>query len=589
MQNPSDFYHERLIFFQDKAAKLKSKIRWIGTLRLVVFLLGAVLFYFFFKQAILSFSIALLFFSLFVYLVFLYNKYQKDHKKTIELINLNQLELEIAQGNFSHCDPGEEFISPNHPFSYDLDLFGENSFFAYLNRTATESGKKKLAETLSSNNISEIKEKQESIKELSQKPEWRQDFTATAKLVKTETSEKSILQWINNHEPFLNQTFRLLPIGFSFISLFILALIHFSVLPFSILTLWFFTGLGITMIWVKKIQNFAGHAEKAYSTISQFEQLIKSIENESFHALLLLNKQKELYQEEVKASKKLLQFARLLDKFDQRNNIFIGLIGNALFLRDIFLVLKMELWLKVNQHEVEKWFETLSFFDAQVSLGNFAFNHPLCTFPNLVSDTFCISASQIGHPMINMKKRVYNEFKIKPQEFFIITGANMAGKSTFLRTIGLSILMANCGLPVCAKEFLYKPIPLISSMRTNDSLSKEESYFFSELKRLKFIVDELENKPYFIILDEILKGTNSQDKALGSRKFLSRLAQSGSTGLIATHDLSICSLSGSVENITNFYFDAEIINDELHFDYKIKPGICQNMNASFLLKKMKIV
>ena len=149
--------------------------------------------------------------------------------------------------------------------------------------------------------------------------------------------------------------------------------------------------------------------------------------------------------------------------------------------------------------------------------------------------------------------------------------------------------MANCGLPVCAKEFFYKPIPLISSMRTNDSLSKEESYFFSELKRLKFIVDELENKSYFIILDEILKGTNSQDKALGSRKFLSRLAQSGSTGLIATHDLSICSLSGSVENINNFYFDAEIINDELHFDYKIKPGICQNMNASFLLKKMKIV
>ena len=175
--------------------------------------------------------------------------------------------------------------------------------------------------------------------------------------------------------------------------------------------------------------------------------------------------------------------------------------------------------------------------------------------------------------------------------FFIHTKVHLlsTGKSTFLRTIGLSILMANCGLPVCAKEFLYKPIPLISSMRTNDSLSKEESYFFSELKRLKFIVDELENKSYFIILDEILKGTNSQDKALGSRKFLSRLAQSGSTGLIATHDLSICSLSGSVENITNFYFDAEIINDELHFDYKIKPGICQNMNASFLLKKMKIV
>ncbi len=589
MENPSDFYHKRLIFFQDKAAKLKSTIRWIGTLRLLVFLLGAVLFYIFFEQVILSISIVLLFFSLFIYLVFLYNKYQKDHKKTIELIHLNQLEIEIAQGNFSHCDPGEEFLSPNHPFSYDLDLFGENSFFAYLNRTATESGKKKLAETLSSNNLSGIKEKQESIKELSQKPDWRQDFTATAKLVKTETSEKSILQWINNHKPFLNQKFRLLPIAFSAISLAVIALIQFSFLPFSILTLWFFVGLGITMIWVKKIQNFAGHAEKAYSTISQFEQLIKSIENESFDSVQLRNKQKELCQNDVKASKKLFQFSRLLDKFDQRNNLFIGVIGNALFLRDISLVLKMELWLKENRQEVESWFETLSFFDAQASLGNFAFNHPHFTFPTLSSETFCIHATQIGHPMIKLTKRVDNEFKIRPQEFFIITGANMAGKSTFLRTIGLSILMANCGLPVCAKEFLYKPIALITSMRTADSLSNEESYFFSELKRLKFIVDELENQPYFVILDEILKGTNSHDKALGSQKFLSRLAQSGSTGLIATHDLSICSLSESVENVQNFYFDAEIMNDELYFDYKIKPGICQNMNASFLLKKMKIV
>lgn len=589
MENPSDYYHKRLIFFHEKAAILKSKIRRIASLRLLVFLLGAVLLYFSFRQVILSFSIALLFICLFIYLIFLNNKYQKDFKKNLELIQLNQLEIEIANGNLSHCDSGDEFLEPDHPFSYDIDLFCKDSFFVYLNRTATGSGKKKLAETLSSNDTSDIKEKQESLKELSQKPEWRQDFIATAKLIKTETNEKTVLHWIKNHKPFLNQRFRFLPIFFSTISLAIIALIHFSVLPFSILTLWFFTGLGITMIWVKKIQDFAGHAEKAYSTISRFEELIKSIENETFDSVLVRNKQRELYQDNLKASKKLFQFARLLDKFDQRNNIFIGVIGNALFLRDIFLVLKMELWLRENQNEVEKWFETISFFDAQISLGNFAFNHPQFTFPNLSSDTFCIFASDIGHPMIDKKKRVDNEFEIEPQEFFIITGANMAGKSTFLRTIGLSIIMANCGLPVCAKEFLYKPIALISSMRTNDSLSKAESYFFSEIKRLKYIVDEIEKKPYFIILDEILKGTNSQDKALGSQKFLSRLAQSGSTGLIATHDLSICTLSESVHNINNFYFDAEILNDELHFDYKLKPGICQNMNASFLLKKMKIV
>jgi DNA mismatch repair ATPase MutS len=165
----------------------------------------------------------------------------------------------------------------------------------------------------------------------------------------------------------------------------------------------------------------------------------------------------------------------------------------------------------------------------------------------------------------------------------------MAGKSTFLRTVSLSIVMANCGLPVCAESFKYAPRRLITSMRTTDSLSEDESYFYSELKRLKFIVDTIEVKDYFIILDEILKGTNSKDKAIGSKKFIEKLIKSKSTGIIATHDVSLCDLENEFSDIKNYYFDAEIIENELHFDYTLKNGICKNMNASFLLEKMKII
>ena len=165
----------------------------------------------------------------------------------------------------------------------------------------------------------------------------------------------------------------------------------------------------------------------------------------------------------------------------------------------------------------------------------------------------------------------------------------MAGKSTFLRTVSLQIVMANIGLPVCATTVEYSPIKLITSMRTSDSLTDDESYFFSELKRLKFIVQEIQKDSYFIVLDEILKGTNSTDKAIGSRKFVERLVRSKSTGIIATHDLSLCETANDLPQVHNYFFDAEIINDELHFDYTIKKGICQNMNASFLLKKMEIV
>jgi DNA mismatch repair ATPase MutS len=210
-------------------------------------------------------------------------------------------------------------------------------------------------------------------------------------------------------------------------------------------------------------------------------------------------------------------------------------------------------------------------------------------YPELVQGSHLLESKNLGHPLIDKNVRVANDFTIRKEDFYIVTGANMAGKSTFLRTVALNIVMANNGLPVCADSYKYQPIRLISSMRTSDSLTNDESYFFSELKRLKFIVDALKEKEYFIILDEILKGTNSKDKAEGSQKFVEKLVKTKSTGLIATHDLSLCALSDKLDEVDNYYFDALIENDELSFDYILKKGICQNMNASFLLRKMEIV
>ena len=231
----------------------------------------------------------------------------------------------------------------------------------------------------------------------------------------------------------------------------------------------------------------------------------------------------------------------------------------------------------------------MAFFDAQNSLANFHFNHPKFVFPEITSGKEAICGVGLGHPLLHVEKRVDNHFNINKEAFYIVTGANMAGKSTFLRTVSLSIVMANCGLPVCATSFKYTPIKLITSMRSTDSLTEDESYFYSELKRLKFIVDAIKESDYFIILDEILKGTNSKDKAIGSKKFVEKLSKSKSTGIIATHDVSLCELESELTAVENYYFDAEISEDELHFDYALKKGVCKNMNASFLLKKMEIV
>jgi DNA mismatch repair ATPase MutS len=321
----------------------------------------------------------------------------------------------------------------------------------------------------------------------------------------------------------------------------------------------------------------------------QYYPLLNEIESAVFTSKILKEKQQIITSEDKKAGVIFKEFARILDAFDQRNNIVISVIGNGLFLSEIYNASKVEKWISRYQHLVEKWFHVVAFFDAENSLANFHFNHPKFIFPEITSETAVISGTDLGHPLLKTEYRIDNNFNINKEEFFIVTGANMAGKSTFLRTISLSIVMANCGLPVCATSFKYAPIKLITSMRTTDSLTEDESYFYSELKRLKFIVEEIKDTDYFIILDEILKGTNSKDKAIGSKKFVEKLSSSKSTGIIATHDVSLCELENEFVAVKNYYFDAEIIDNELHFDYTLKNGICKNMNASFLLEKMEII
>ncbi|HSQ46393.1 MAG TPA: hypothetical protein VLM44_05675, partial [Lutibacter sp.] len=357
----------------------------------------------------------------------------------------------------------------------------------------------------------------------------------------------------------------------------------------QILLIWIFVGLGISGIYYNKVNELYKEASNAKDTFKQYHKLLGEIETASFESQILKEKQMEIQTESQKASLIFAKFSKILDAFDQRNNLIIAFFGNAFLLRDLKLSHNLEKWMDSYKTKVADWINVIAFFDAQNSLANFAFNHPNYVFPEIVQHKNVIAAQNLGHPLLKVLQRVDNDFTIENQQFFIVTGANMAGKSTFLRTVSLSIVMGNMGLPVCASAFRYSPIKLITSMRTSDSLADNESYFFSELKRLKFIVDEIKNEDYFIILDEILKGTNSTDKAIGSKKFVQKLVSSKSTGIIATHDLSLCEIEKEMPEVQNYYFDAEIINDELFFDYKLKEGICKNMNASFLLKKMEII
>ncbi len=589
MQSLLAFYQGRVDDFNERLSYIKGQLFVSSMLRLVVFIGTVVAIYLFFGNTRAVLAIVIMGTALFLFLVSRHTDMHYERDKFNALVKINQIEIEVLNRNYQHLPEGNEYKDPLHFFSQDIDLFGRGSFYQYSNRTALLQGSDRLAFMLKENGIENILEKQGAIQELSKMPEWRQDFSAVASLTNTTTDTASILKWLANYKPFVPKIMTWLPRAFSLVSVVLAVLYFLGLLSGAIFLLWFLLGFVVSGTYMKKITKLGAAAGKIQSTFSQYNKLLTNIEEGAFNSVLLKEKKGEIISKGKKTSSVLRAFSDLLNALDQNNNIFYLMVGNGLFLRALATSQGIEKWIAEYGESVESWFNTVAFFDAFNSLGNFAFNHPGYAFPVVIDEGSVLRSKEAGHPLLQPEKSVLNDFQIDNEQFFIVTGANMAGKSTFLRTVSLQIVMANMGLPVCAKEVSYSPIKLITSMRTTDSLTDDESYFFSELKRLKFIVDEIQKDRYFIVLDEILKGTNSTDKAKGSRKFVEKLVGSSATGIIATHDLSLCEAAKELPQIKNYYFDAEIIDDELHFDYKFKNGICQNMNASFLLKKMGIV
>lgn len=589
MIDPKTFYTEKITFFSGQVSSLQKQLTRLSILRLGVFITAVFGVYFFFENTkaiggVLFFGIAL-----FLFLIARHQdvKYKRD--LILQLIGINEKELKVLDRDFHEFETGSQYQDPTHSYSHDIDLFGVGSFFQYTNRTSLQSGTDAFAGLLTSNDITAIAQKQEAIQELASVPDWRQQFAAVASLVQTKTKTTTVISWLKAYDPFVPKQIPLISTLFSVISGACVVSYFFGLISGYALFGWFLIGLLISGFFIKKVNKLATHTAQIHSTFEQYYKLITQIETQGFKASLLQHQKKKIQVSGQKASAVLQKFSRYLSSLDQRNNILIGVLTNGFMLRDMRVSHHIEKWIMAHKEEVANWFDVLHFFDGYNTLGAYAFNHPSQKYPSITLEKSVLNMHKAGHPLLDPQRVVSNTMQIDAGQFFIITGANMAGKSTFLRTVALHIVMANMGLPTPATKSQYTPIKLITSMRTTDDLTQDASYFFSELQRLKYIVDAIEKQTYFIILDEILKGTNSQDKARGSKKFIEKLVQSKATGIIATHDLSLCETADTHPQVENYYFDAQINNDELYFDYTLKKGICQNMNASFLLKKMGIV
>ena len=392
MKSPNTFYSLQLKKHQGEAKVLFKKLTSLSLVRLLVFLATGFGVYFSFSIVQIAIPIGLIGVICFIYLLSKYTdvKYQYNIEKA--LVVINEEELKIASGEFHQRDEGLQFQNPNHEFSLDIDLFGKGSFYQFINRTAIIEGTNTLVKALTANDIQNIKRRQEAIKEISERPEWRQHFMAVASLIKVETPALQILDWLKKHQSFLPKVTSWLPMVFTLVSIIILGLGIFNVLSFLFLGYWLLIGLGVTGLYLKKINTLSYNTDKVKDTFRQYASLLNQIENEDFTSELLKEKQNYIQLEHKKASTIFSEFSKHLDALDNRNNLISAIFGNGFFLSDIKNTYKIEKWISEYKTTVGHWFEVVSFFDAYNTLGNYAFNHPDYIFPEIIEDKSIINA-----------------------------------------------------------------------------------------------------------------------------------------------------------------------------------------------------
>ncbi len=588
------FYTNKLHDFSAELASVSIKIKRFAWYRFFSFLLIFAPPFVFEIESWMTLIFSLAAIILFFFLIKKNIRLERIKKKTSILKKVVEEELLALNHQFSHFRNGEEFLNTDHFFSYDLDLFGEGSLYQFINRTSTISGQKKLAGWFINPSLrkDEIEKKQEAIHELSQIPDWRINFLSHGKMFEeTEESHNEIIAW-SELDLTLKNAKAIKWLRWVVPLLTLISAIP-AVLGITNLFVWFMVfvqWLFLYFFWKKVSEYFRFFGRKS-DLLAKYMQLLRLIEEKEFKADLLCGL-KKIVSEPISSSAIFHQLKNLVGQFEYRQNLLVGFFLNSVLLWDIRCVYKLWNWHNQHHKKLNDWLEVISETDALISLANFANNHPDFVFPEIKEGEFSFHSKNLGHPLLRENKRVCNDFEINGwSKVMIITGANMAGKSTFLRTVGVNLILARTGAPVCAEKMVFTPIEIYTNMRTTDSLLKDESYFYAELKRIKGVLDWLQKGEHiFVILDEMLKGTNSVDKLNGSRELLRKLVQYKSVSLIATHDLKLSEMELEFpQQVFNKCFEIRIENDELVFDYKLSDGVTKTMNATFLMKKMGII
>ena len=589
-----DSYLSRKAQTESILKKQKRTDFTFSLLRLIAFLLFLLFFYLaLYNNQPNYFIPTSVFLILFFWMLKKHQKVRLETKRLKTLVQINEDEISYLEGKLDPFDEGSDYIDPNHLYAVDLDIFGENSLFAHINRTSTLVGRKRLAEELANPTMEDINKKQEAIKELSQKFDWRQNFAVHGKLMDENPNlHTSINYWLkkDSRKNWVVSARLLYPLGFICVSLLLYWFYDTTVQNFYWLLLAFGVNLGLVFSQMKRINAEAEILDDIATSMNKYSNLLENIENLELKSELLASLKSKIATKAGKASSNLNELGKILSGFDQLDNLVVRFFANGIYHYHLHLLRGLYDWKAEHAANMLLWLEVIAEFDKWNSIANYVYNHPEFSFPEVTAQKE-MKAEQFGHPFLSREKRIDNNISFEDASFVILTGSNMSGKSTFLRAVGINLILMQIGSSVCASKMKTFPFKVLTSMRQLDSLASGESYFQAEVLRLKKIKNVLDSgKNCFVLLDEILRGTNSEDKRKGTELFLENISGSNSFGIVATHDIDIADLAEKYpETFMAKFFESKVQGGKLTFDYKLRKGVCTTPNAIDLMKTEGII
>ncbi len=594
-----DYYQNNITDTAAQIKQLNGKINRFSFLRLALILLGGFALF----QVIQSEQIALTLVTfigiliLFFWLVFIQSKLVKSKEEFERFLKINENELAVYNNRSNNIySNGDNYVDDKHLYSSDLDIYGDSSLFQLVNRCSSVGGIRKLAEWLNKpSEKQDIEARQEFVGELSAGFDFWQHIQAQLifTLNKPVDYKKKLETYLSKTIPITSSQF--LRTYVKLTPFLMLALLAGSFFSSKLLALFIVVGifhLLLSIFFAGKVNQIIVDVNIAGSALLSFSSVFQSIEQREWKSELaksLLNNIQAKANNPVSQSIKNL--SKICERLDVRLNAFVGTLLNVFLLWDLKQVFALEEWRKTQSSGISEAFDMLSEFEAIGSLSTLHFNRPDWCFPQINSDqTHVLETTQIAHPFISDQEVVANNYSLKDHRLALITGSNMAGKSTFLRTLGINAVLAYAGAPVNASFMEISVMQMVTYMRIRDSINESTSTFKAELNRIKQVLEEVEiNGNTFFLLDEMLRGTNSVDKYLGSKAIIEKLIANKGVGMVATHDLKLADLSDVYPDyVRNFHFDIQVKGEDMLFDYLLKDGACTIFNASLLLKKIGI-